>query len=95
MRFDWPGNVRQLENVLSQALLFVDRGVIEASDVVLPRGESPRRRASHEAYRKREAVQIAAALETTRWNVAAVSRLLGIPRTSLYRKLKEYGLERK
>ena len=38
--------------------------------------------------------EIAAALEATRWNVTEVSRLLGIPRTSLYRKLKQYGLKR-
>jgi len=35
-----------------------------------------------------------AALRAARWNVSVVSRTLGIPRNTLYRKLSRYGLER-
>lgn len=92
LSFDYPGNVRQLENLLSQALVFCANDRIEPEDLVLP--EMPRRRRGHREFEAAEAAEIAAALEATRWNVAEVSRRLGIPRTSLYRKLKRYGLDR-
>jgi transcriptional regulator with GAF, ATPase, and Fis domain len=92
---DWPGNVRQLENVLSQALLFATGDTIESHDIVLPPPSRSKPCTSFESYQTKEAQEIAAALEATRWNITEVSRLLGIPRTSLYRKLKTLGLSRR
>jgi serine/threonine-protein kinase PknK len=94
MRADWPGNVRQLQNVLSQALLFCSTDVIDADDVVLPTATEGTQPHGHRRYAIAEAAEIAAALAATRYNAAEVSRRLGIPRTSLYRKLRLYGLGR-
>ncbi|MBN1608205.1 MAG: sigma 54-interacting transcriptional regulator [Polyangiaceae bacterium] len=94
MSASWPGNVRQLENVLSQALLFCSGDVIDADDVALPTAAEAASPRGHRHYALAEAAEIAAALAATRYNAAEVSRRLGIPRTSLYRKLKLYGLER-
>jgi serine/threonine-protein kinase PknK len=90
----WPGNVRQLENVLSQALLYCSGDVIDAEDLALPTAAEGTQPRGHRHYAIAEAAEIAAALAATRYNAAEVSRRLGIPRTSLYRKLKLYGLER-
>jgi transcriptional regulator of acetoin/glycerol metabolism len=57
----------------------------------MPQAEPPR---GHRQFEVVEAAEIAAALQAARWNAAAASRRLGIPRTSLYRKLKRYGLVR-
>jgi transcriptional regulator with GAF, ATPase, and Fis domain len=92
-RYSWPGNVRQLRNILSKALVLTEGPALTAGDIELPRAERARRQAlSRPEYEKTEASQILAALNTYRWNVAEVSRALGIPRSSLYRKLKKYGL---
>lgn len=91
----WPGNVRQLENVLSQALLFCSGEVIGPDDLAMPALEAGPRPRGHRHFEMAEAAEIAAALAATRYNAAEVSRRLGIPRTSLYRKLKAYGLERR
>ena len=91
-RHDWPGNVRQLRNVLSKALVLTESDQITEHDIELP-GKKPRRRVVNRGeFERDEAASIQAALERYRWNVSEVSRDLGIPRTTLYRKLKKYGL---
>jgi serine/threonine-protein kinase PknK len=92
--YGWPGNARELENVLSQALLFATDAEIRAGDIVLPTGADAAGPARREQFAQHEALQIAAALRAARWNVAEVCRSLAIPRTSLYRKLRRYGLTR-
>jgi DNA-binding NtrC family response regulator len=92
--YDWPGNVRQLENVLSQAIVFSTGDTIGAEEILLPAPSRGSRREGHREFQAREAAEIAAALAATRWNVSAVCRKLGIARTSLYRKLRRYGLAR-
>ncbi|HQK21056.1 MAG TPA: helix-turn-helix domain-containing protein, partial [Polyangiaceae bacterium] len=49
---------------------------------------------SREQFARDEKQRIAEALSQQKWNVASVARQLGIPRPSLYRKLKRYGLLR-
>jgi len=44
-------------------------------------------------YQRYEREQIQSALVRAKWNIAMVSRTLGIPRNSLYRKLKKYRIE--
>ncbi|MBN1774289.1 MAG: sigma 54-interacting transcriptional regulator [Deltaproteobacteria bacterium] len=95
LAYDWPGNVRQLENVLSQALVFATDRTIGADEVLLPAAARGPRREAHREFQAREAAELAAALDASRWNIVAVARTLGIPRTSLYRKLRRYGLTRK
>ncbi|MEM9071557.1 MAG: sigma 54-interacting transcriptional regulator [Myxococcota bacterium] len=95
-RHGWPGNVRELENVLARALVLYSGEAIQAGDLSL-RGETgakvarPRDRA---AFEKDEAKRIAAVLEATGWNVSETARQLGIPRNTLYRRMKRYGLHR-
>jgi transcriptional regulator of acetoin/glycerol metabolism len=84
----WPGNVRELVNVLSRALAFADDRITVA-DLAL--AHTPRSRAD---ARESEQHRIRAALEASAWNVAEVSRALGIPRNTLYRKLKLHRLDR-
>ncbi len=80
----WPGNVRELENVLRATAVFAEGGRVTADALVLPR----------ERAQPDERQRIAAALEEHGWNVSRVGRALGIPRMTLYRRLRQYGLER-
>jgi transcriptional regulator with GAF, ATPase, and Fis domain/tetratricopeptide (TPR) repeat protein len=90
----WPGNVRELENVLARAAVMAQGDEIGADDLdlhVSRAADLPIDRAGFEAT---ETDRIFRALEATGWNVSRVSRELGIPRPTLYRKLQRYRLER-
>ncbi|WP_437726285.1 sigma 54-interacting transcriptional regulator [Sorangium sp. So ce861] len=95
MSYGWPGNVRQLENVLSRACVLAPGPEIGPADIQLPAAAPAPRARSRADHRGAEAERIRAALDLARWNVCEVSRSLGIPRTTLYRKLARYGLLRK
>ncbi|MGK4006876.1 sigma 54-interacting transcriptional regulator [Sorangium sp. So ce1036] len=92
--YGWPGNVRQLENVLARACVLAPGPEIGPADVELPAAAPAPRSRSRADHKKIEEDRIRAALEHARWNVSEVSRSLGIPRTTLYRKLSRYGLLR-
>ncbi len=98
--YAWPGNIRELENVLTRAALMSEGGDIQPAALNLeprtmpPASSSPRQRAprARAAFRQDEEQRIKHALDTHAWNVSEVSRALGIPRATLYRRLKQYGL---
>jgi len=95
MAYSWPGNIRQLEHVITKAVAITDESRISAVDIELPRPEHRvDERFSREAYQRDELTRIAEVLAQNRWNIAKTSRLLGIPRPTLYRKIKRYGLVR-
>lgn len=54
--YDWPGNIRELENVIERAVVFSKQMVIESDDVVLPRSEAV---ASAESFKSAKAKTIA------------------------------------
>jgi len=94
-RYPWPGNVRELRNVVERALVLGDGPVLELDDLPpelrcvdptppAPRPEPGRVRPLVEV----EAEAIAAALAATGGNKARAAALLGIDRTTLYRKLR-------
>jgi DNA-binding NtrC family response regulator len=88
----WPGNVRELENVLAAAAVMADGDRIEARDLAPPSAR-PTAAPSRRGFDERERERVASALEASGWNVTEVCRTLGIPRTTLYRKLRKWGLE--
>ena len=97
----WPGNVRELENVIHRSLL-VSAGLelgLEDLPKGLGEGLSPARAASTEvldnepmSLEELEKAAIVRALENNRGNLSDVARQLGIGRSTLYRKLEQYGL---
>jgi PAS domain S-box-containing protein len=97
-RYSWPGNARELSNVLERAMYASGSGTISTAD--LPFSPAPGRvvsgRPSEPSLKTaRDAAQIAAihqALAETGYNKARASRLLGIHRTLLYKKMKKYGI---
>jgi two-component system response regulator HydG len=94
---DWPGNVRELENAIARALALNSGPVLHVSD--LPSNVQP---ASARTPRLDDGViplaelerrAILRALAHTGGDKVAAARLLGIGKTTLYRKLKQYARE--
>jgi PAS domain S-box-containing protein len=103
----WPGNVRELENAIEHAFvtcssdriglfdLPVDIRRSELRSQVCPDGR-PGTHAERPGGHQREAdpqEALLAALEATNGNKAAAARLLGINRTTLWRRMKQYEME--
>ncbi len=96
--FDWPGNVRQLRNVLESAIVTSTREIIEAEDLPEPIRQTPARHTSQLLVKpgmtldqiERDAIRLA--LARTGGHRTEASDALGISVRTLQRKIKEYGL---
>jgi DNA-binding NtrC family response regulator len=99
-RYTWPGNVRELENAIERGVLLGKSDCIRLED--LPRqiaAEGPATvepiagRTLKEALAGPERRIILDVLESNDWNRFATAEVLGINRTTLYKKMKRLGLE--
>jgi transcriptional regulator with GAF, ATPase, and Fis domain len=102
--YHWPGNVRQLENLLLNAFVLSEGSQIEPEDLSIPETtrevrpsvaprESEQPASNLQAHRQSEKDKILAALEKSGWNRLQAAKLCGIPRRTFYRRLKEYGIQ--
>lgn len=99
MRHDWPGNVRELENAIQSMIILTDTDMIDLD--VLPHGmagDAPAPGRAVEAIEPQsldeiEAYFIAKTLRETQGNRATAAEILGIDKSTLWRKIKRYGLE--
>ncbi len=97
-RYSWPGNVRQLENVLQRLSLLAGDGAITLA--LLEADENLRRTFFGDrtpavpvlSLAKNEEEQIRRALAEAGGNRDRAARMLGISRATVYRKIKEYGI---
>jgi len=92
--YHWPGNVRELENAIQRALHICDSSTLTASDLALNL-QQVKSSAPAGTLQQMERQMIAALVEQTGANMAQSARKLGISRATLYRKMKQYDLERK
>ena len=102
MAHDWRGNVRELENVTTRAIVLAPGGVItpeciqfDQRTATTPSGwldQVPYRDGYWNVIRKVEAQLLRAALEEAKGNKAEAARILGIQRRLLYEKMAEFGL---
>ncbi|MDH7599175.1 MAG: sigma-54 dependent transcriptional regulator [Sedimentisphaerales bacterium] len=97
-RYDWPGNVRELENVIERAVLLSKGPMIDIEDLPPAIHQGPPNQAPigivplKQAKTEPEKRLIVQALEANQWNRLRTAKALGINRTTLYKKMKRYGL---
>ena len=93
LAYNWPGNVRQLRNVIDSAVVLAGGNRIEASDLGLHEisGQAELESLSLDHWERR---LIAEALKRTSGSVPEAAKLLGLGRATLYRKIEEYGIDR-
>ncbi len=108
MRHEWPGNIRELENCIQYACSLSTGPVLELGDLpkqLQQQGLEARRAASQQTeaasaerssdvqtLAEMERQAILGAIRTLNGDKLMAARLLGIGKTTLYRKLKEYGI---
>lgn len=114
-QYDWPGNIRELKNVLEYVILFCKDGVVtwndmpsylisrNGTDVRDETNVEPQRMdgpsillSADSSYRNagipNERWELTALLERANGNVSEVCRQMGVARTTVYRRLRKYGL---
>ncbi len=102
-QYDWPGNVRELINVVERAVVLAKGSVVDVEDLPenvrqsthLTGNIAARMSAANlkSALAAPEREIIIEALERNGWNRQNTAKLLGINRTTLYKKMKKYGIE--
>lgn len=90
--YAWPGNVRQLRNVIDSAVVMADDPAIEADDLGLR--DAGLSRLDTLRIDEWEQRLISKALTRTGGSVPEAAKLLGISRATAYRKITEYDIER-
>ncbi len=91
MRYHWPGNVRELRNVIERAVIIARSGTIRVDHLpknLVPRDGRKLRRSLAEVERE----HIAAVLQANGNNIKRSASILGISRSTLYAKMKRYGI---
>jgi DNA-binding NtrC family response regulator len=98
--FDWPGNIRQLQNEIQRAVLLCEGGEVAAADfsitnvrtsIAMPAGEEMDTNFTLLEGVERNA--IVQTLKATEGNKVEAAKLLGVGRQTLYNKIKAYGIE--
>ena len=94
----WPGNIRELRNLMERAVVLVRGDAVTAMDLN-PWLESPPEEGEDAGLKGRvarsEIDSIRRALEAADWNVTQAAAGLGIDRTNLHRKMRKYGIARR
>ena len=95
-RFDWPGNVRQLQNEVQRAVLMAEDKVIDVPDLAITVSQATEEQAEAGNLTLMEAMErntIVQMLKETRGNKLETAKRLGIGRQTLYNKIKAYAIE--
>lgn len=98
MNYDWPGNVRELENTIERAVIMCQHPALQESDLMLAHHSPNVDFKSNKFFRlpslsllEKDYLQFV--LQQTGGKREKAADILGINRKTLYKKVKEYGLE--
>jgi len=91
-RYDWPGNIRELQHAVEHAFVLCRQNILDICH--LPPELSEQQLTEEDEVREPvdEEARIIAALEKTGWNKSRAARVLGVSRRTIYRKMEEHGI---
>ena len=98
--YDWPGNIRELRNMVERLMIMCAAQIVEASDlpahIQSPTSQVPLNLESGMTLKElRESVEkqyLTEALKKNGWNISQAAKQLDVDRTNLHKKIKYYGL---
>jgi transcriptional regulator with PAS, ATPase and Fis domain len=90
----WPGNVRELENVIDHAIIIAKQNKILTKDLPQFLLQRPLPTQESTTLQDYEKSLILKTLQETNWNKHKAAKILNINRSTLYGKMKRYGLEK-
>ncbi len=92
LTFQWPGNIRQLRNVIDSAVVMAEGTEILPEDLgIVDSTDHPLETLKVDFWERK---LIGQALERCSGNVPEAAKLLGLSRATLYRKIEDYGIQR-
>ncbi|BBO82211.1 Fis family transcriptional regulator [Desulfosarcina ovata subsp. sediminis] len=92
MLYDWPGNIRELENAIERAVVVGKTIQVMPEDLPIACIPEPGKPADH-SLKSIEKHHIRQVLDDNDWNISNSARILGIDRSTLYSKIKRYHLQ--
>ncbi|MBP1963859.1 transcriptional regulator of acetoin/glycerol metabolism [Paenibacillus aceris] len=94
--YSWPGNIRELSGILMQAVFLAGDQAIDAEHLMIEASDESDTETSGDddplTLRDAEIKAIKRALKASEWNLSKAAAKLKIGRTTLYRKMEEYGI---
>ncbi len=99
--YNWPGNIRELENVIERAINLLDSESLIIEPKHLPKSivKNKYKNTFHEERKLSEIIEnvekrtIERCLKENKWNKKKVAKILGISRANLYNKIEKYNIE--
>ena len=94
--FDWPGNVRQLENLVERLVILSDKDILDSASLPSEMASTgPARDTFNSGLKTLDAIEkqaIIEALAASQGVVSLAAEILGIGQATVYRKIKRYGI---
>ncbi len=92
LKYQWPGNIRELEHSIEKAVILSENNVLKADDFFLKPVSSSRIDTESLKLEEMEKNLISIALSKNPGNISAAAEQLGITRQTLYNKMKKFGI---
>jgi DNA-binding NtrC family response regulator len=91
-RFEWPGNIRELENAIERAVVLSRSRTLGTEDFSFLKPASPQRKGMP-PLKELEKNYIVEILDKCEWNITSAAKILGINRVTLHKKINRMGLK--
>jgi len=94
--YDWPGNIRELRNVIERLVIMTSSNTITAKNIVLGGSARSDYFAFNTLKEARESFEkdfITKKLEENSWNISKTAEILDVERSNLHRKIKSYDIK--